>query len=511
MEAESNIREIGLSNLKKAAYNPRRIYPNGSAEDLKSSIGVNGIIDPLIVRPIAPTAKGKFEIVCGHRRFDSANALKMKTAPCIVRDYDDDQARKVALIENIQRETLHPMDEAEFYATLLTSLGELDKVVSTVGKRRDHVLRRLKLIQLAPEIKKSFLGGKLNLDAVSLLARMPEKVQSKIYKGNVRYGELSIGQINNSIQGFMLDLSKVPWKLDDAKLVPTAGDCLSCPKRTGSQPELFPEVKKGDACTDPECFQSKTTAIIDQLKKAATGKDEKFVELSSQYYIPKKRAGLFINGQYQEVKSTKCATTIKGLVVDGLDFGKWRNVCVDRNCKIHWGSSLGGRTDSQRQSAKAERTRKEHDRRLKQAISDRILDIAANAKHETPITKVIARAFLQRLEHETEKTLCKELGLEPTKSSYGGKNYEAPIGKKIDQYKGGSLTSLLLRMALTTLPLKTSYGSGFDIRTAARDFSLNVNTLSANVAKEMERGKNTKATTKATTKAKAKKKAKGKK
>lgn len=243
--------------------------------ELAESIKAVGILQPILARPMTGEGgaalrrlgKNTHEIVAGERRFLAAKKAGLAEIPVSVRELTDDQVLEVQLIENLQREDLHELEEAEGYEELM-KLKKIsaDTVADMVGRSRSYVFKRTKLLALCPEARKAFYAGELDASKALLIARIPgAELQKEALKGikeGGQYGEMStFKDVQDYIhENFMLQLKQAPFKLDDVNLVPAAGACTTCPKRTGNQKELFGDVKSGDTCTDTKCFALKKVA-----------------------------------------------------------------------------------------------------------------------------------------------------------------------------------------------------------------------------------------------------------
>jgi hypothetical protein len=187
----------------------------------------------------------------------------------------------VQLIENLQREDLHELAEAEGYEALLKQGMTAEEIAAKVAKSKSHVYARMKLIALAPAVRVAFYDGTVNASVALLIARIPvhelqERALKRITEIDPYHKEpMSVREAQDYVRDeFTLKLAGAPFPREDATLCPKAGACGECPKRTGNQPaDLFGDIKSADVCTDPVCFRSKRDAHQKrELEKAkATG------------------------------------------------------------------------------------------------------------------------------------------------------------------------------------------------------------------------------------------------
>ena len=257
--------EIPVQQITESKINPRRTFNEAQLQELIASVGKMGVLQPLVVRS---TVNGTYEVVCGHRRLRAAKEAGLEAVPVVVRELSDLEVLEAMLVENLQREDLHPLEEAEGYQTLMRSHQySADDVALKVGKSKGYVYGRLKLCSLPEPAKKAFRDGELNPSIALLVARIPDKKlaeqATKEVLGN-RHGRgpMSFREASEWVHDhYMLRLSEAPFPVDDAELVRKAGTCNACPKRTGNQRELFGDIKSADVCTDPTCFRSKVHAF----------------------------------------------------------------------------------------------------------------------------------------------------------------------------------------------------------------------------------------------------------
>lgn len=274
---------LPLDALADSPFQPERISKRGDLDELAASMGNGvGVIEPLIVR-VAPKGTASksitHEIVAGHRRKRGAAIAGLQHVPCIVRELTDVEVLDLQTIENGQREGLHPLDEADHYLLSIKHGRSVADIADNNGRDRSYIAKRLKLLDLTKGARKAFEEDKLTLGAAIVLARVPQKLQDEALKALTadsnsfmadRGAPVSERKARDLIvDKFMLQLGEAPWKLDDAELVPAAGPCTTCSKRTGNQSELFDDMKSKSLCTDPLCHRSKADALFKIRSKEA--------------------------------------------------------------------------------------------------------------------------------------------------------------------------------------------------------------------------------------------------
>ncbi|MAY26681.1 MAG: chromosome partitioning protein ParB [Polycyclovorans sp.] len=155
-------RSVPIEKINPNPDQPRRSFDKAQLEDLANSIKEKGIIQPLIVRP-APGKPGSFEIVAGERRWRAAQIAKLHEIPVLVREFNDTEVLEVAIIENIQRADLNPVEEAAGYSQLMEKFGHTQEKLSDVlGKSRSHIANCVRLLTLPDEVQTYLRDGKLS-------------------------------------------------------------------------------------------------------------------------------------------------------------------------------------------------------------------------------------------------------------------------------------------------------------------------------------------------------------
>lgn len=259
IEECTSAKMIPLKCIAESKANPRKTF--AGMDELVASVKEKGFLQPILVRPIA---EGKFEIICGARRFRAAKQIGYESMGCIVRDISESEAMQLRIIENSQRADVHPMEEAEGYQALMREHKlSVDEIAAHTGKSKSTIYQRLSLLMLVPEARKLFYDGALSATIALMVARIPDTEDQKRAVKRIcdKHNPMSARHAADWImREFMLNLKDAPWDKDDAALCPDAGSCKLCPKRTGANPNLFSDVGDKDLCTDPTCFAQKMAA-----------------------------------------------------------------------------------------------------------------------------------------------------------------------------------------------------------------------------------------------------------
>ena len=187
----SGVREVEIARIRPNPAQPRVHFDEESIAELADSIAKRGVLQPILLRPDGDG----FQIVAGERRWRAAQKAQLHKVPAIVRDIDDPAAAEIALIENIQRQDLNPLEEAEGYKQLIDRYGHTQgDVAGLVHKSRSHVANLLRLLDLPEAVRQSLLRGDINMGHARAIATAPDPevlLQEIVAKGlSVRQAEL---------------------------------------------------------------------------------------------------------------------------------------------------------------------------------------------------------------------------------------------------------------------------------------------------------------------------------
>jgi len=164
-------RELAVDQLQPGKYQPRTRMDQEALKELAESIKTQGVIQPILVRPVEP---GQYEIIAGERRWRAARMAGLQVVPVVLRDIPDNQALAVALIENIQREDLNPLEEAQGIQRLTNEFGLTHQsAAEALGRSRTAVTNLLRLLELAPPARELLSQGKLDMGHARALLALP--------------------------------------------------------------------------------------------------------------------------------------------------------------------------------------------------------------------------------------------------------------------------------------------------------------------------------------------------
>lgn len=175
-KAKPLLRQLSIDQLVRGKYQPRRQFDEAQLKELAESIKTTGgLLQPIVVRPID---ENTFEIVAGERRWRAAQLAGINEISCLISQYTDEQALQAAIIENISRADLNPIEEAEAYQRLIDEFHYLhEEVAAAVGKNRTTITNALRLLKLHPRVKELLIQGSLSEGHGKILAGLPEALQ----------------------------------------------------------------------------------------------------------------------------------------------------------------------------------------------------------------------------------------------------------------------------------------------------------------------------------------------
>ncbi len=203
VEKEENVQQISINELRPNPYQPRKFFDEEAIEELKLSILEHGILQPIIVRK---SIKG-YEIVVGERRYRAAKEAKLETVPAVVRQLSEQQMMELAVLENLQREDLSPIEEGHAYQTLMKKLKlTQEELAKRLGKSRPHIANHVRLLSLPKTVQNYISDGKISMGHGRTLLglknkdKLPAIVDKIIKEGlNVRQLEQLIQHLNENV------------------------------------------------------------------------------------------------------------------------------------------------------------------------------------------------------------------------------------------------------------------------------------------------------------------------
>lgn len=466
-----SVQAIPLSRISESKTNPRRQFDETKLVELADNIRQYGVLQAILVRPIGTA--DSFEVVAGTRRYRASKLAGRETIPATVRELTDAQCLELQLIENLQRSDVHELDEAQGYAALMQLQPEnysVETIATKVGRSETYVYARLRLLHLIPETRQAFYEAKLTVAHAFEMARLQPNDQQRALQEcfpqhrsaaailkDRKAEAVTVRELRQWIEREIhLDLTNAPFDPQDETLLPSAGACARCPKRTGSNPLLFPEVRQKSICTDRECYRAKVEALVQIRVKPLEDKGEKPLRVSQapSWQANSHARDVLVQGQFLRAKSKgECPNTKPAVLIDGKGAGTIFHICRDEKCPVHSRITRYEPTLQERaQRAKerlAERVEKQSRIRILDTVRKKLPDTLPRADVE-----MIALDYLRRLGHDNHRRLCRVYGWEEKKSktSWGGQtvDYEKIATAAVEGMTTADLHRFLVVCALVS-------------------------------------------------------------
>ncbi|WP_028393791.1 ParB/RepB/Spo0J family partition protein [Bacillus cihuensis] len=202
---EDAVIEVNIKELRPNPYQPRKVFRKETLAELRQSIELHGILQPIIARK---SIKG-YEIVVGERRFRAAKEAGLKTVPVVVRTLDENQMMELAILENLQREDLNPIEEASAYQKLLERQGVTqEQLARRLGKSRPHVANHIRLLSLPTEIQTYISEGEISMGHGRALLSLKNKDALQFVVDKVLKDGMNVRQLEQYIQDYNQDVPR---------------------------------------------------------------------------------------------------------------------------------------------------------------------------------------------------------------------------------------------------------------------------------------------------------------
>ena len=291
---------LTLEELAESATNPRRRFDEAALAELTESIRNQGVLQPILVRPLehprmpagmcGPLAD--YEIVAGHRRVRAARAAGLVEVPAMVRDLSDLEVLEMQLVENLQRADLSALDEAEGYRALADQHHmTVDAIASKIGKSREYVFGRMKLLSLGDEARAALEDGTIAPSVALLLARLPKVLQPSALddikptehrpegRSARDAADFLRRQYMRPIKGAPFDPKAIYFQAYPNEAQVLAPKCADCEKRTKCAEDLFnADPKAPDMCMDGDCYNAKRAAQVREVVRKARADGTTIIE-----------------------------------------------------------------------------------------------------------------------------------------------------------------------------------------------------------------------------------------
>jgi ParB family chromosome partitioning protein len=508
-------RDLPLSSLIESKTNPRRFFEDSALKELAASISSQGVLSPLLVRPLTERS---FEIVAGARRYRAAQLAEAETVPVRIVNLTDAESLEAQLIENLQRRDVHPLEEAQGFRALL-NLDEpkysIEQIIAKTGKSATYCSQRIKLTELTAAVTEAFAKDEIGVGHALLLAKLQpaeqEQALSACFREDWNGGQgkakrilLPVRHLHQWIeQNILLILKDAPFSKTDPTVNPAAGACVDCPKHTGGNALLFADIAE-DACTDPACYQSKLDGFVTQTIAAKP----KLVQISSAYgpasatdgssaALPRNR---YIEIKPQDPNAKKqrdwpeyqtCKSMTEAIVTEGTEKGEVRKICADPECPVH-------RPKKQRpapeehinaERIKAEQLKQRREEAIANAVGLRVLSAIVDAVPvrltRRDLVFIVERLLNQLLENPNQarriEFLARRRGIKKAQPSDS-------IGKLMGAYvrkaEEGELGQLLVETVILYAD-RTQSDTGKALKDAAQHYKVDTDAIAQKVKAEI--------------------------
>ena len=430
---KTEFKTIPLSEIHESPHNPRKHFDAAKLNELAESIKTVGILTPLLVRP---NAKG-YEIAAGHRRYRAAKLAKVALLPCLVREMSDQEFMELLNIENLQREGVHPLDEAQGYAVLMAAPYKMsvDRLAEKVGRSVKYIYDRAKLLALIAPLQELFWQDKFSPGHAILLARLSPADQQRIL-GDEGDGYVKGGLFEIEHRLYREDEDGVddyPIKVRSVAEVNAWIDEHVRFDRTKVDPMLFPETAQAIEAVvkqDP-AHVDVTRAVVPITYEHFSAPDVKDEKDRTLTCVSWKRAD-------GKKGSKRCDHAVMGCVVFGPGRGEAFDVCIDKKrCLVHWKDEIKARkkresvTGSGKAAAKPEKKSEwelEHERQQQcqaewEQVRDQVIPQVRARIEQIPVGSIIAGYLGKEL-------LCelKRYGMTPARLN------QVPPGKTAESF-----------------------------------------------------------------------------
>lgn len=264
--------EEPIDRLIPSPFNPRSDFSKEELQELAGTFKTVGVLQPIIARPSVRYPE-KLEIVSGERRWRAGKLAELATVPVLVRQLTDEEAKKLQLVENLQRKDLTVLELGAGYRELHEKHGRsVEQIAADVKKSRSSVYDAMQLLKLGAAGKAALANKSVTVSSALLVSYIPAGKRQDEALESVK--GLTVEDAKAVLRSrFVLELKKAPFAAADAQLLPKAGPCTTCPKRSGAQPELFAGKDEKELCLDAECYRAKCDAVVERARAAhAAGK-----------------------------------------------------------------------------------------------------------------------------------------------------------------------------------------------------------------------------------------------
>jgi ParB family transcriptional regulator, chromosome partitioning protein len=194
-----HIREINVTAISANPKQPRKVFDQGKLEELAASILEHGVVQPIVVRPHG----NRYEIVAGERRWRATQLAGLEKIPALVREFSEGEVMEIALIENLQREDLNPLEEADAYRILMEEFHlTQDELAKRLGKSRPQITNTLRLLHLSPEAREEVKAGRVSMGHAKVLLGLENQVEQGAIAKKIASEGLSVRELESVLKRF---------------------------------------------------------------------------------------------------------------------------------------------------------------------------------------------------------------------------------------------------------------------------------------------------------------------
>jgi len=213
---EAGMREIDIDLIDPSPEQPRTRFADEKLDELAASIRANGIVQPIVLRSVG----SRFQIVAGERRWRAAQRAELRKVPAVIREIPDDKLLEIALVENIQRHELNPIEEANAYRKLMDNVGLTQEMVAErVGKERSLITTTMRLLKLPVEVQRFIIEGKLSLSHGRALLMSDDAEIQRVVAGDAVERGMSVRETEKTVKRLAKDPSQLKTNVPEEKVV----------------------------------------------------------------------------------------------------------------------------------------------------------------------------------------------------------------------------------------------------------------------------------------------------
>lgn len=441
------LKSIPLTQIELPAHNTRKEINAAKLKGLIASIKQQGVLLPILVRQLSGTnGHARYEIIAGERRFRAAQEAGLNEIPANIRVMDETQTLSANLTENLQREEIHPLDEADGLLRMKEELNlDLRAIAQRIAKDARYVARRLALTNLIEEARVDLRKDRITLAHTLEICRLSPELQphalAACYEAKYGFNQQTkqredtpdktqpvrhVRYLQEWIaRNVHLNLEQAPFPLDETKLREDGLTCLNCPKRSGYNKTLFADIKHADTCLDPLCYQQKVRAFLTLKGAELEAKHGKPVALISLYYDNESQMpGVVGREQFEPIerKADRCQFAEPALCADRQHYGQAKWICREVTCKDHLGRVPEARSHGNGKTVNGAPTeayfaRKQElfDIKVDEVVRKRVME-AALKSFAWPLDRAhlneAIKEFFCRIPSEHQKTISEVMGME---------------------------------------------------------------------------------------------------